>query len=55
MDTLSDTEKISYLFRVDAPFEDSPDTAAFYFATFNFDTNGNFVDVNADISILLLC
>lgn len=36
VDTLSDGEKTSYLFQVNAPFEDTPDAADHYFATFDF-------------------
>ena len=34
--TLPDGEKTSYLFQVNAPFEDTPDAADHYFATFDF-------------------
>ena len=50
VDTLPDGEKTSYLFRVNAPFEDTPDAADHYFATFDFDAEGNFIDVYLQIN-----
>ena len=49
-DTLSDGEKTSYMFRVNALFEDTPDAADFYVATFHFDAEGNFIDVYLQIN-----
>lgn len=50
MDTLSDGEKTSYMFRINALFEDTPDAADFYLATFHFDADGNFIDVYLQIN-----
>lgn len=50
VDTLSDGEKTSYLFQVNAPFEDTPDAANVYVATFDFDAEGNFIDVYLQIN-----
>ena len=50
VDTLPDGEKTSYLFQVNAPFEDTPDAADFYAATFDFDAEGNFIDVYLQIN-----
>ena len=36
VDTLSDGEKTSYLFQVNAPFEDTPGAVDHYFVTFDF-------------------
>ena len=49
VDTLSDGEKTSYLFRVNAPFEDTPDAADHYFATFDF-YDGDFIAVYLQIN-----
>ena len=38
------------MFLVDAPFEDTADAASFYFATFRFDQDDNFVDVSLYIN-----
>lgn len=45
VDTLPDGENTSYMFQVNAPFEDTPDAADHYFAAFDFDAEGNFIDV----------
>ena len=50
VDTLSDGEKTSYLFQINALFEDTPDAADHYFATFRFDAEGNFIDVSLQIN-----
>ncbi len=50
VDTLPDGEKTCYLFQVNAPFEDTPDAADHYFATFDFDAEGNFIDVYLQIN-----
>ena len=50
VDTLLDGEKTSYLFRVNALFEDTPDAADHYFAAFDFDAEGNFIDVYLQIN-----
>ena len=50
VDTLPDGEKTSYLFQVNALFEDTPDAADHYFATFDFDAEGNFIDVYLQIN-----
>ena len=50
VDTLLDGEKTSYLFRVTALFEDTPDAADHYFAAFDFDAEGNFIDVYLQIT-----
>ena len=47
-----DGEKTRYLFQVNAPFEDTPDAANVYAATFDFDAEGNFIDVYLQINIL---
>ena len=36
VDTLPDGEKTSYLFQVNAPFEDTPGAVDHYFVTFDF-------------------
>ena len=43
-------ETESDLFRVDALFEDTPEAAPFYFATFRYDETGRFVDVTLQIN-----
>lgn len=50
VDTLPDGENTSYMFQVNAPFEDTPDAADHYFATFDFDAEGNFIDVYLQIN-----
>ena len=50
VDTLSDGENVSYLFQINALFEDTPDAADHYFATFRFDAEGNFIDVSLQIN-----
>ena len=40
----------SYLFQVNAPFEDTPDAPNHYFATFRFDAEGRFIDVCLQIN-----
>ena len=50
VDTLSDGEKASYLFRVNAPFADTPDATDHYFATFHFDAEDRFMDVSLQIN-----
>lgn len=50
VDTLLDGENTSYMFQVNAPFEDTPDAADHYFATFDFDAEGNFIDVYLQIN-----
>ena len=50
VDTLHDGEKTSYLFQVNALFEDTPDAADHYFAAFDFDAEGNFIDVYLQIN-----
>ena len=50
VDTLPDGEKTSYLFQVNALFEDTPDAADHYFAAFDFDAEGNFIDVYLQIN-----
>ena len=52
VDNLLDGEKTRYLFQVNAPFEDTPDAANVYAATFDFDAEGNFIDVYLQINIL---
>ena len=52
VDKLLDGEKTRYLFQVNAPFEDAPDAANVYVATFDFDAEGNFIDVYLQINIL---
>ena len=50
VDTLPDGERTSYLFQVNALFEDTPDAADHYFAAFDFDAEGNFIDVYLQIN-----
>ena len=50
VDTLPDGEKTSYLFQVNALFEDTPDAADHYFAAFDFDAEGNFINVYLQIN-----
>ena len=50
VDTLSDGENTNYLFQINALFEDTPDAADHYFATFRFDAEGNFIDVHLQIN-----
>ncbi|MBO5170642.1 MAG: M56 family metallopeptidase [Oscillospiraceae bacterium] len=50
VDTLSDGEKASYLFRVNAPFADTQDATDHYFATFHFDAEDRFMDVSLQIN-----
>ena len=50
VDTLSDGEKTSYMFRVDAPFEDREDATPYYFVSFDFDSEGNFLSVYLQIN-----
>ena len=52
VDTLPDGEKTRYLFQVNAPFDDTPGAAEVYAATFDFDAEGNFIDVYLQINIL---
>ena len=52
VDKLADGENTRYLFQVNAPFEDTPDAANAYAATFDFDAEGNFIDVYLQINIL---
>lgn len=50
VDTLPDGEKTSYLFQVNAPFEDTPGAVDHYFAAFDFDAEGNFIAVYLQIN-----
>ena len=50
VDTLLDGENTSYMFQVNAPFEDTPDAADHYFAAFRFDADGNLIDVSLQIN-----
>ena len=50
LDTLSSAEGESDMFRVDALFEDTDDAAPCYFATFQFDSDGNFTEVYLQIN-----
>lgn len=50
VDTLLEGENTSYLFQVNAPFEDTPDATDHYFAAFRFDADGNFIDVYLQIN-----
>ena len=50
VDTLPDGEKTSYLFQVNAPFEDTQSAVDHYFAAFDFDAEGNFIDVYLQIN-----
>ena len=50
VDTLPDGENTSYLFQVNALFEDTPDAADHYFAAFRFDADGNLIDVSLQIN-----
>ena len=43
-------EGTGYMFRVNAPFDESPDAAPNYFACFDFDPEGNFTDVFLQIN-----
>ena len=52
VDKLADGENTRYLFQVNAPFEDTPDAANAYAATFDFDAEGNFIDVCLQINTL---
>ena len=52
VDTLLDGEQTCYLFLVNAPFEDTPGAANGYAATFNFDSEGNFIDVYLQINLV---
>lgn len=52
VDKLLDGEKTRYVFQINAPFEDTPDAANVYAATFDFDAEGNFIDVYLQINIL---
>ena len=45
-----DGEKTCYVFQVNAPFEDTPGAANVYIATFDFDLEGNFIDVCLQIN-----
>ena len=40
----------SYMFQVNAPFEDTPDAAGHYFAAFDFDAEGNFIAVYLQVN-----
>ena len=50
VDTLWDGEKTSYMFQVNAPFEDTPGATDHYSATFHFDAEGRFIDVYLQIN-----
>ena len=50
VDTVPDGETTSYLFQVNALFEDTPDAPNHYFATFRFDAEGRFIDVCLQIN-----
>lgn len=50
VDTLLDGEKTSYLFQVNAPFEDTPGAVDHYFAAFDFDAEGNFIAVYLQVN-----
>ena len=50
LDTSTNAEGRSDLFRIDALFEDTPEAAPSYFAAFRFDEAGNFVDVSLQIN-----
>ena len=50
VDKLADGENTRYLFQVNAPFEDTPDAANAYAATFDFDAEGNFIDVYLQVN-----
>lgn len=50
VDKLLEGEKTRYLFQVNAPFEDMPGAANVYAATFDFDAEGNFIDVYLQIN-----
>lgn len=50
VDTLPDGENTSYMFQVNAPFEDTPGAVDHYFAAFDFDAEGNFIDVYLQIN-----
>ena len=52
VDKLLDGEKTRYVFQINAPFEDTSDAANVYAATFDFDAEGNFIDVYLQINIL---
>ena len=52
VDKLLDGEKTRYVFQINAPFEDTSDAANVYVATFDFDAEGNFIDVYLQINIL---
>lgn len=47
-----DGEKTRYVFQVNAPFEDTPGAANVYVATFDFDLEGNCIDVYLQINML---
>ena len=42
---------MSYMFRVDALYEDIEGATPYYFATFDFDADGNFLSVNLQINL----
>ena len=50
MDTLTNEAGESYQFRVDAPFEDREDATSYYFVSFDFDSEGNFLSVYLQIN-----
>ena len=50
VDTLLDGENTSYMFQVNAPFEDTPGAVDHYFATFDFDAEGNFIAVYLQVN-----
>lgn len=51
IDTLTDGGMVSYMFRVDALYEDIEGATPYYFATFDFDADGNFLSVNLQINL----
>ena len=50
VDKLADGENTRYLFQVNAHFEDTPDAANAYAATFDFDAEGNFIAVYLQVN-----
>lgn len=50
LDTVPAGENNAYMFEVNVPFEDSPDAANHYFATFHFEPEGKFIDVYLQIN-----
>ena len=51
IDTLKDETGTCYMFRYDKPYEDSADYDQHYFVNFNFDSDGNFLNVTLQVNL----